>query len=214
MSDIAAAALLRGAGKAGRRFMAEVAVSAMATLCITLVFSLWPRPESSNGPASPPATAASSPSALDAAPVPSAIALETQASTGASGVRSASVRNAMTGAASLVEPLPIVSAAPVRARPQHQKRITARGALPSCRSSCTDRSTTAAVNIRPPEQRAAIDTHPVSLATTVEPDRSPSVFGVPVPSIAMPEIVTRSVRPVLQGASAVTDMASGLAKKW
>ena len=62
MGDRAAASLLRGAGRAGWRFVVEVAVSSVATLCVTLVLSGWFRPGTASvaSPEVSPASAGSS----------------------------------------------------------------------------------------------------------------------------------------------------------
>jgi hypothetical protein len=210
MADVAATALLRGAGKASRRFMADFAVSAMATLCVTLVFSSWPRQEGSNSSVSEPAAAF----APLAAPPATEILPGTKAGAGTLSARPATGHDETIGAANHAELVPAAPAASVRDRPTRPPRATARGASRPCGTSCTSHATAAAVNLRPPTQQAVPDPRPVVLATAIETDPSRSIFGVRVPSVAMPEILLRSVRPVLQGASSVTDMMSGFARKW
>lgn len=208
MSEFAVNAMLRGAGKAGRRFMADVAVSAMATLCVTLVVSLWPRQDGSSGAVSAPAITTAPATAPLATPPAAEIVSTMAAGTITAG---ATVHDDAIGATSRAAPVSIAPVPPVHGRLPHPPRATAHGASTPCGTSCGSRASTSAAVSSPAPQLAATDPLSVALVTRAETDQPRSVFGVPVPSLAVPEFVVRSVGPVLQGANSVTRI---LVRKW
>jgi hypothetical protein len=205
MHDMAAASLIKRVGKAGRRFMAEVAVSTMATLCVTLVLSGWLHQQQG------PIPAALIPEAASAAASPQAI--ETSGERKAEpDARSATAPSDKLALTTVMEP---ASAAPVRGQQPRRPRARAHDAKPSCGSSCAGRASASADNSPPSSRQAMLDLGPPAMATTiVASPRSPYDLDAPVPPLPIPGTVSRPARPLLEGAMAVADVLSGLARRW
>ena len=70
-------------------------------------------------------------------------------------------------------------------------------------------------NLEPPLRQAAPDTQVEILmpASSAEEEYRPTVFGVVLPTVPVHGVLTHPWRPVLQGASSVTELLTGLAGK-
>ncbi|SEE43345.1 hypothetical protein SAMN05519104_6097 [Rhizobiales bacterium GAS188] len=247
MSDVAATSLLKGAGKAGRRFVTEVAVSSIATLCVTLAFSSWLRQDlsgpqdlsraRSGGEVSSPVAPAvirslSSTPSGSAPPQVRVIEIAPQATAsarlqatqpapeasdkpmivaGASPSASASASASTSTSASPSVP----AATPPRNRPSHTPKVVIakpKDVSPSCITACPGQVTLAAASALDALPQLDLPPQPATRAAS-QPDRSRSLFGVPVPVLALPSVIMHSARPVVQGAGAVTDLLTGLAAR-
>ena len=227
MRDRAAVSLLIGAGRASSRFVFEVAVSFVATLCVTLVLSGWFRPGTASvaSPEVAPASStspviASSPATNDPARVVAVSASAPDVSANlpllvekdvAEKDRSAAMR--APDPASLV-PVPLP-----RPRPNpHLAKATSHNAQGSCTPPCPGHSNSEAVartaNLEPPMRQVGSDPLVVvPPAATAEGDHRPTVFGVALPTVPVHAVLTHPLRPVLQGASSMTELLTGIAVK-
>ncbi|SEE11336.1 hypothetical protein SAMN05444161_4884 [Rhizobiales bacterium GAS191] len=241
MGDVAATSLLKGAGKVGRRFVAEVAVSSIATLCVTLAFSSWLRQDlsgpqdvsraRSGGEVSSPVAPAvirslSSTPSGSAPPQVRVIEIAPQATASArlqatqpapeASDKPMIVAGASPNASASASASPSMPAAtPPRNRPSHTPKVVTakpKDVSPSCTTACPGQVAVAAAS--PLDALPQLDPPPQP-ATRVasQPDRSRSLFGVPVPALALPSVIMHSARPVVQGAGAVTDLLTGLAAR-
>ena len=217
----AAASLLKGAGRASGRFVAEVAVSFVATLCVTLVLSGWFRPATSFvlPDVTPPGAAtpiiAAHPTAGDflgaiksSADAKSAIV---DASTN-SLVLSEKDATEKKGppAIKVMEEAPLVAAGSSRNRGSHIAKVVPHSGPPSGRG--TGEAATKGVNLAPPYRQAGADPQAELLpAVTAEEEHRPTVFGLALPSVPTHGMLVRPLRPVIQGASSVTEALVGLA---
>jgi hypothetical protein len=70
-------------------------------------------------------------------------------------------------------------------------------------------------NLEPPLRQAAPDPQVEILmpASSAEEGYRPTVFGVVLPTVPVHGVLTHPWRPVLQGASSVTELLTGLAGK-
>jgi hypothetical protein len=228
MGDRAAASLLRGAGRAGWRFVVEVAVSSVATLCVTLVLSGWFRPGTASvaSPEVSPASAGSSVKAslpamsdplraLDA----SAIATDVPVNHPLLVERDVAEKE-KPAAARALEPVAVLSASSPRPRStSHLAKAAPHNAQAPCAPACSGHSMSEAsarlANLEPPSRQAAPDPQVEILmpASSAEEGYRPTVFGVVLPTVPVHGVLTHPWRPVLQGASSVTELLTGLAGK-
>jgi hypothetical protein len=228
MGDRAAASLLRGAGRAGWRFVVEVAVSSVATLCVTLVLSGWFRPGTASvaSPEVSPASAGSSVKAslpamsdplraLDA----SAIATDVPVNHPLLVERDVAEKE-KPAAARALEPVAVLSASSPRPRStSHLAKAAPHNAQAPCAPVCSGHSMSEAsarlANLEPPLRQAAPDPQVEILmpASSAEEGYRPTVFGVVLPTVPVHGVLTHPWRPVLQGASSVTELLTGLAGK-
>jgi hypothetical protein len=236
MNDVAATSFLRGAGKAGRRFVAEVAVSSVATLCVTLALSSGLRHDLSGtrddtetriiaqapGPASMLAAPdiSAGPSGAAASQV-RVIEIEPQAANdsrpqGAQATPHNDDKAAVVASEALVSPAPLISPAPPappRGRASHAPKSVAakpKDVSPNCVAGCDGRlPVMAAANARDAVPAAYFAPQPVAAGGWV-PERAHRVFGMAIPTLSVPPVVIRSAGPVVQGANVVAGLLSGL----
>ena len=228
MGDRAAASLLRGAGRAGWRFVVEVAISSVATLCVTLVLSGWFRPGTASvaSPEVAPASAgsplkASSPARSDPLRAVDASAIAADVPVNHPLLVERDVAEKEKPAASrALEPLPVVSASSPRPRsPSHLAKAAPHNAQASCAPACSAHSMSEAsarlASLEPPLRQAAPDpqSEVPTPASSAEEEYRPTVFGVALPTVPVHGVLTHPWRPVLQGASSVTELLTGLAGK-
>jgi hypothetical protein len=228
MGDRAAASLLRGAGRAGWRFVVEVAVSAVATLCVTLVLSGWFRPGTASveSPEIAPASAgspvkASSPAVSDPLRAVDASAIAADVPVNRPLLVEKDVAEKEKPASSrALEPAPVISASSARSRsPSHLAKAAPHNAQAPCAPPCSGHSMSEAssrwANLEPPLRQAAPDPQAgvPAPASSAEEEYRPTVFGVALPTVAVHGVLTHPWRPVLQGASSVTELLTGLGGK-
>jgi hypothetical protein len=225
MGDRAAASLLRGAGRAGWRFVVEVAVSSVATLCVTLVLSGWFRPGTASvaSPEVSPASAGSSVKAslpamsdplraLDA----SAIATDVPVNHPLLVERDVAEKEKPAAARALE---PVAASSPRPRSTSHLAKAAPHNAQAPCAPVCSGHSMSEAsarlANLEPPSRQAAPDPQVEILmpASSAEEGYRPTVFGVVLPTVPVHGVLTHPWRPVLQGASSVTELLTGLAGK-
>jgi hypothetical protein len=225
MGDRAAASLLRGAGRAGWRFVVEVAVSSVATLCVTLVLSGWFRPGTASvaSPEVSPASAGSSVKAslpamrdplraLDA----SAIATDVPVNHPLLVERDVAEKEKPAAARALE---PVAASSPRPRSTSHLAKAAPHNAQAPCAPVCSGHSMSEAsarlANLEPPLRQAAPDPQVEILmpASSAEEGYRPTVFGVVLPTVPVHGVLTHPWRPVLQGASSVTELLTGLAGK-
>lgn len=147
MADRAAASLLRGAGRAGWQFVVEVAVSSVATLCVTLVLSGWFRPGTAPV-ASPEVAPASAGSPVNAySPVMSGPLRAVDASaTDVPVNRPLLVERDVAekekpAATRVLEPVPVISASSPRPRsPSRLAKAAPHNAQAPCAPACSGHS--------------------------------------------------------------------------
>jgi hypothetical protein len=223
MGDRAAASLLRGVGKASWRFVGQVAASFVATLCVTLFASGWLHSGTSDVPTPTINSASSSPSpsasfsGTDAPLGNEAGANAKAASFDAPGGQPAASEKETLAATRTVDSVPVSPAALPRARPTHGAKAAAHNAQPSCAPACLGHSGSEpsgrVANLEPPRQPLPDPQAATSQVVTPEENRQTSAFGFTVPALAVPAVFTRSLRPVLHGASTVTGLLAGLTGK-
>src|SRR5580704_8225972 len=225
MGDRAAASLLRGAGRLGWRFVVEVAVSSVATLCVTLVLSGWFRPGTASvaSPEVSPASAGSSVKAslpamsdplraLDA----SAIATDVPVNHPLLVERDVAEKEKPAAARALE---PVAASSPRPRSTSHLAKAAPHNAQAPCAPVCSGHSMSEAsarlANLEPPLRQAAPDPQVEILmpASSAEEGYRPTVFGVVLPTVPVHGVLTHPWRPVLQGASSVTELLTGLAGK-
>jgi hypothetical protein len=237
MDDPSAASFFRRVRIAGRRFIAEVAVSTVATLCVTLILSGWLHRESSNAESVNAPTPSVAASLAAPAPIPSSSAVavrviemsqETKPGATSSSASSATGQSEKLGEklgekpvlANIVDPVPVASVQPLRSRSPRPQRKTARDVKPSCGASCVGGSTVAAVDLSPPSRPTVPDAQPPALeAVALDTQRLQFALGVPVPPLPIPPpplspLARHSAQRVLEGASAVAGILSGLADRF
>jgi hypothetical protein len=212
MGQLFEASLLRGAAKAGSRFAIEVAVSFLATLCVTLALSGWFRPAAS--PAFVPMSTqipVSTPMVFS--PPPIATRLEEKTSFENPG-GSQKTRKDRIPATHTLEGVTATPVARLEARPPHGSRTIARSGSSSCTTSCVGRSGPLVTNPELVAHPTTPDPRSVALSNaSSDAGRSPPAFAFAVPTIAMPAVLTRSLKPVLHEASSVTELLVDLARK-
>ncbi|MBV9754990.1 MAG: hypothetical protein JO188_20910 [Hyphomicrobiales bacterium] len=223
----AAASLLKGAGRASGRFLAEVAVSFVATLCVTLVLSGWFRPGTPSVP-SPRADAPSTPAPVIVANPPADNFTRESVSNSdaraavfdASSPRAVSPRAVLAdqdatekerpAAIRMIETASAVTATPQRNRPSHVGKAAPHVTQASGHLAGEAAAKTA--NLEPLSHQAGSDPQAVSIpALATEDDHRATVFGIALPSIPMHGVFVHPLRPVIAGASSVTELVTGLA---
>ena len=224
MSDCAAS-LLKGVGRAGWRFVVEVAVSSVATLCVTLVLSGWFRPGTASvaSPEVSPASAgspvkASLPAMSDPlrAPDASAIATDVPVNHPLLVERDVAEKEKPAAARALE---PVAASSPRPRSTSHLAKAAPHNAQAPCAPACSGHSMSEAsarlANLEPPLRQAAPDPQVEILmpASSAEEEYRPTVFGVVLPTVPVHGVLTHPWRPVLQGASSVTELLTGLAGK-
>ena len=223
MGDRAAASLLRGVGKASWRFVGQVAASFVATLCVTLFASGWLHSGTSDAPTPTINSASSSPSpsasisGTDAPLGNEAGANAKAASFDAPGGSRQRPRRKLSRRRAPSNSVPVSPAALPRARPTHGTKAAAHNVQPSCAPACLGHSGSEpsgrVANLEPPRQPLPDPQATTSQVVTPEENRQTSAFGFTVPALAVPAVFTRSLRPVLHGASTVTGLLAGLTGK-
>ena len=223
-----AASLLKGVGRAGWRFVVEVAVSSVATLCVTLVLSGWFRPGTASVASPEIAPASTGTSVMASSPAKSDPLRAVDASAIAADVpvnRPLLVEKDVAekekpDATRALEPVPAISASSPRPRsPSHPAKVTSHNAQASCAPACSSHSMSEAsakmANLEPASPQGAPDPQAVAPtpASSAEEEYRPTVFGVALPAVPVHTVLAHPWRPVLQGASSVTELITGLAGK-
>jgi hypothetical protein len=225
MGDRAAASLLRGAGRAGWRFVVEVAVSSVATLCVTLVLSGWFRPGTASvaSPEVAPASVGSpvnaySPARSDPLRTVDASATDVPVNRPLLVERDVAEKE-KPAVTRVLEPVPVISASSPRPRsPSRLAKAAPHNAQAPCAPACSGHSMSEAsaklANLEPLRQAAPDpQTEVQTPASSAEEEYRPTVFGVALPTVPVHGVLAHPWRPVLQGASSVTELLTGLAGK-
>lgn len=232
MADRAAASLLRRAWKASGRFVVEVAVSFVATLCVTLALSGWWRPGSASLASHEAAPASSGSPVIASSPAKTSPWRATDAGADAKETRADAwvtlpllvekdlAQKDEPAAGRALQPVSINATSGPRPRSSsHLTAAASHNQQASCAPVCPGHSANEASakvgNLELPLRPARADpqAEPAAPASSSEEDRRPTVLGFALPTIPVHAVLSRPLRPVLQGASSVTELLSGLAGK-
>ncbi|MBV9588535.1 MAG: hypothetical protein JO310_02955 [Hyphomicrobiales bacterium] len=222
----AAASLLKGAGRASGRFLAEVAVSFVATLGVTLVLSGWFRPGTPSvlspraDPSRPASVIVANPPADNFTRVSVSNSDAKAAVFGASPPRAVSpppvladqdaAEKEKSTAIRMIETASAVTASLQRNRPSHVGKAAPHVTQASGHLAGEAAAKTA--NLEPRSHQAGSDPQAVSMpALATEDDHRATVFGIALPSVPMHGVFVHPLRPVIAGASSVTELVIGLA---
>ncbi len=206
MDDIAATSLSRRAARAGRRFLAEVAISAMATLGVTLALSGWLRREV---PAAPQVLPVSAAMPTLAAPTMTAASPETPNDAGLRLLRSMHAENGKPSPQNAADPA--AAALPRRAE---LPRPRGHGARPSCASPCAAHSVVATTQGAVPAGLAAADPQALPPRPWPEAQQHSQYADAPIPPLPIPAASARLTRSLLGPVATMSELISGLAGKW
>ena len=203
MHDKTADSLLGRVSRAGRRFLAEVAVSAVATLCVTLALSGWFRQADAVQPPSPSGSGGAPPTAMAAYAAP--------ANSDASADRPLPAR-----AVALAPAVPV--GPPSHAR-LHQPKPKAHDARPSCVGSCATRVVAASPRPVPviqamAEPQLAAPLAPPQAAAPLAAQRPEIGADTPLPPLPIPAVSRRPAPSMLGRVVGVSEMLAEFARNW
>jgi hypothetical protein len=216
MHDIAAPSLPGRIAKVAVRFLAEIAISAIATLCVSVALSSYFWRESPGSPALP-ATSLAPPTALAGTPQ-SAPAAEAQAGEAANAIlrrqliSPVNLRSSRLAIGLVPQTAPAAPSPRPRSSPARPRAHTAK---PPCSGECAGHSLAAAHTPQAAVEAVAEPQPPMAppppLAALPLPERATDALLPPLP---IPDAPSRLSRPAFRPVATVANLLSNLAGRW